>query len=64
MKDGLRSILTSGKAPGVAGQALDPGGPDAAIPRALKQLETRHSAREIARQAGWSVNTLKRVWKV
>lgn len=64
MKNGLKSILASGRAPGFSGVATDPQGPDAAIPRALKQLEEKHSARAIAQRAGYSVETLKRVWKV
>ena len=60
----LKAMLKARKAPGLRGLALDPHGPDAAIPRALQQLETKQSARDIAHGAGWSVDTLKRVWKV
>lgn len=60
----LAEIIASGRPPGVAGQHADPGGPDAAIPRALKELEKTQSAREIARAAGFTVETLKKTWKV
>jgi len=47
-----------------AGDFLDPKSADAAIPRALKQMEATLPASEIARQSGFSVNKLKEVWKV
>lgn len=64
MRGKLQEILRTGRPPGFKGGALDPQSPDAAIPRALKQMEQTQSAREIAKGAGWSVNTLKRTWKV
>jgi len=60
----LQEILREGKPPGFKGQAVDPQSPDAAIPRALKQMEQTQSAREISKGAGWSVNTLKKTWKI
>jgi len=57
-------MLAAQKPPGFAGIRSDPQGPDMAIPRALRELEKTQSAREIARGAGWSVNTLKRTWKI
>lgn len=57
-------MLRARKPPGVAGQRLDPQSPDAAIPRALRQLEEKQSARAIAREAGWSVNQLKQAWNL
>jgi len=64
MKNGLLEILRTGKPPGFKGLAADPQSPDAAIPRALKQMEQTQSARAIAKGAGWSVNQLKETWKV
>lgn len=63
-KSKLAEILASGQPPGFAGVHPDPQGPDAAIPRALKQMEEKQSARDIARGAGWSVDTLKRTWNM
>ncbi len=60
----LKEIIASGRPPGFKGLAVDPQSPDAAIPRALKQMEQTQSARAIAKGAGWSVDTLKRTWKI
>lgn len=60
----LKEMLRERKPPGFGGIRLDPQGPDAAIPRALRTLEKTQSAREISRGAGWSVDTLKRTWKI
>jgi len=60
----LKQMLREQRPPGFGGIRLDPQGPDAAIPRALRELEKTTSARAIARGAGWSVNTLKRTWKM
>jgi hypothetical protein len=60
----LKEMLRLQRPPGFGGIRMDPTGPDAAIPRALRELEKTTSARAIARGAGWSVNTLKRTWKI
>ncbi len=61
----IAEILESGRAPGFSGAHKDPQSADVAIPRALKQMENQgHSARKIAKDAGYSINTLKRVWNV
>lgn len=61
---GIREILKSGHAPGIKTNALDPGCPKAAVPRALRQLEqTEHHSR-IAHSAGYSTNRLKKIWKI
>lgn len=60
----IQEIIESGKAPGFRGVHRDPGSPDVAIPKALKKLEQTQSAREIARGAGFSVNTLKKTWGI
>jgi hypothetical protein len=51
-------------APAFIGIAKDESAADQAIPRALKQLEQTCGADRIARDAGFSVNTLKRTWKI
>lgn len=48
---------------GVLTGALEDAHPDRAVPNALKQLEEKHSAREIARQSGFTVEQLKETWK-
>jgi hypothetical protein len=60
----LAEILRTGKAPGFNLKTLDPGSPDRAIPRALKELEQHEPASRIAKGAGFSVDRLKKVWKI
>ncbi len=55
----IQEIIDSGKAPGFDQKSKDEGWADKAVPRALKQLEGQIGAREIARQAGFSVNTFE-----
>jgi len=43
---------------------LDPETPDAAIPRALKQLEHTIDHRAIARGSGFSTRQLREIWNV
>lgn len=45
-------------------KAKDPTSADLAVPRAFRQLEEKHSASRIARDAGFSVSTLKRTWNM
>jgi hypothetical protein len=61
---GLAEILRTGKPPGFNLKTLDPGHPRKAIPRALKQLEQTVPASRISKDAGFSVNRLKKVWKI
>lgn len=61
---GLAEILSSGIAPVFRGLHRDPQCADEAIPRALRQLESQHSARKIAKDAGHSIDTLKKAWKI
>jgi hypothetical protein len=58
----LEEMLKLQQPPGFRGIHKDPGTPDVAIPRALKKLEQTQNARDIARGAGFSVNTLKKTW--
>lgn len=62
--NGLEEILSSGRPPGFAGHAQDPQCADLAIPRALKQMEQTNQASKIAKDAGFSVNQLKKTWKL
>lgn len=48
---------------GRAGLA-DPSTADVAVPRALKQLEQTMTTSELARQTGFSVKEMKRIWKI
>jgi hypothetical protein len=42
--------------------AKDPASADVAAPRGFRQLEQTMPASEIARQTGFSINHIKRVW--
>ena len=64
MSGKLAEIIKTGKPPGFHQNVLDPQSADRAIPRALRELEQTHSARRIAKDAGWTVNQLKETWKV
>jgi hypothetical protein len=44
--------------------ATDEQGPDKAIPRALRQLEETVPAERIARDSGFPVSKLKRIWNI
>ena len=58
----IAEIIESGRAPGFHGTARDPQCADVAVPRAFCQLEQQHGADKIARDSGFSVNTLKKTW--
>ena len=62
----LQEMLESQTPPGVFGSVghKDPTSPDCAIPKALKELEEKHGARRIAKDAGYSVDALKKCWKI
>lgn len=63
---GLREICETGIVPGLSGSMAhkDPTCADLAIPRALRDLERTKSAKQIAREAGHSINTLRETWKI
>jgi hypothetical protein len=48
----------------VVGGRIDPGTPDAAIPKALRDLEATTNHREIARQSGFTTRQLKEIWAI
>lgn len=60
----LEEMLKCQRPPGFGGNAKDPEAADQAIPRALKELEQTQSASKIAREAGWSVKTLRKTWGI
>lgn len=69
MKGGLTEILESGHAPGYAAGALDPSSADAAIPRALKEVERTKNASDIVREMGWkptkrNLDAIKKCWSI
>lgn len=49
---------------GVIQGILDPQTPDAAIPRALKDLEQTVNHRDIARQSGFTTRQLREIWAI
>jgi hypothetical protein len=59
----VQSVIDA-RAPWVHRGAKDPTSADVAVPRAFRQLEQQHSASRIARDAGWSVDTIKRTWNM
>jgi len=72
----IRSVTNRDRAPegfsritvpqrvGVIRGMMDPETPDAAIPRALKDLEQTVDHRAIARGSGFSTRQLKEIWAV
>ncbi len=58
----IEDIIRSGCAPGMNTKAKDPLSADVAVPKAFKQLEQTQSASKIAKEAGWSINTIRRTW--
>ncbi|HTA30715.1 MAG TPA: hypothetical protein VK731_09515 [Candidatus Cybelea sp.] len=61
---GFRRVVSRTSCRVAGHEALDPQSADAAVPRALKQLESQYDAKRIAKDAGWSVNQLKETWKI
>ena len=60
---GMPAIVKAAHVGGLyTGRAQDPGSAVLAVPRALKELEEKHSADRIARDAGFSVRTLQETW--
>jgi LysM repeat protein len=64
MKSRLREILASGVAPGFNTRAIDPTRPEIAVPKAFKDLEQKDSASKIARDSGFTVKQIKKIWKI
>lgn len=64
MKNRLAEILRTGRAPGVNTKAGDPHVPAQAVPRAFKDLEQTVPASKIARDSGFSVRQIKRIWNM
>lgn len=60
----LAEIIKTGCAPGFRTGAIDPTLPEVAVPRAFRQLEQKDSASKIARDCGFSVKQIKRVWNI
>jgi len=61
----LVEIIASGRAPGFAGIARDPGCPQVAIPKALRQMEDSFGSRSkemIQRGAQFSTKKLREIW--
>ena len=59
---GIDEIIASGRAPGFHQGAKDPTSAEVAVPRAFRQLEQTMPAREIERQSGHSLRTIKKAW--
>jgi hypothetical protein len=49
---------------GTSSAPIDPTSAEGSVPRAFRQLEQKTSAREIARESGFSVDEIKRVWSI
>lgn len=65
--NGLAEILKEGRAPGFNTHAPDPSSADAAVPRALKQLEQAMPADQIVREMGWkptarNTRAIRKTW--
>ena len=59
----LAEIIVSGIAPGFKTGVKDPTCAEVAVPRAFKELEQKHSASRISKDAGFSVSQIKKAWK-
>ena len=60
----LSEIIKLGIAPGFNTKTIDPSLPEKAVPRAFKNLEQTNSASKIARDSGFSVKAIKRIWNM
>jgi len=60
----LHEILRTGVAPGMNLKSGDPTLPEKAVPKAFRDLEQKHGASRIAREAGFSVKQIKRIWNM
>ena len=59
----IQEIITSGQAPGFDTKRNADRSPEAAVPRALKQL-SNDQVNKMVKESGFSVNHFKRVWDV
>ena len=60
----LAEIIKLGIAPGFNTKTTDPTLPQNAVPRAFKELEQTQSASSIARDSGFSVKKIKKIWNM
>lgn len=60
----LSEIIKLGIAPGFNTKTTDPTLPQNAVPRAFKELEQTQSASTIARESGFSVKKIKKIWNM
>lgn len=60
----LAEILRTGRPPGMRTGVIDPTLPERAVPKAFKDLEQTQSAAKIARDSGFSVKQIKRIWNM
>lgn len=60
----LAEIIKTGCAPGFRTGAIDPTLPEKAVPKAFKDLEQKDSADKIARDSGFTVKQIKRIWNM
>ena len=60
----LAEIIRTGCAPGYRTGAIDPTLPERAVPKAFKDLEQKDSASKIARDCGFSVKQIKKIWNI
>ena len=60
----LKRVMSRTSRPRVGRGPIDPATADAAVPRALKQLEETMPADQIARQSGFSTKEMKRIWNI
>lgn len=60
----LAEIIKTGLAPGFNTRAIDPTLPEKAVPKAFKDLEQKDSASKIARDSGFTVKQIKKIWKM
>ena len=60
----LSEIIKLGIAPGFNTKTTDPTLPQNSVPRAFKELEQTQSASTIARDSGFSVKKIKKIWNM
>lgn len=64
MKSRLAEILATGRAPGFNLKSGDPTNPEQAVPKAFKDLEQTMPADRIAKECGFSVKRIKKIWDI
>lgn len=60
----LSEILETGVAPGFNTKAIANDLPEKSVPKAFKDLEQKMPADRIARDAGFSVKQIKKIWNM